>query len=52
VNAFPQLFQLCFHIAQGHIPCRIAHILGVVYLFAMTKPLSEVRPITVEETLY
>jgi hypothetical protein len=27
-SGFPQLFQLCSHIAQGHIPCWIAHLWG------------------------
>jgi hypothetical protein len=38
--------------AQGHIPCQITHILGVVRLLAMTKPLSGVHPIPMGETLY
>jgi hypothetical protein len=28
VNGFPHLFQLYFHIAQGHIPYQITHVLG------------------------
>jgi hypothetical protein len=51
-SGFPQLFQLCYHIMQGHIPCWIAHILGVVCLLTIIKPLSGVRPIVVKETLY
>jgi hypothetical protein len=52
VSGFSQLFQLYSHITQGHIPCRIAHILGVVHIFTMTKPLGGVHPIIVGETLY
>jgi hypothetical protein len=28
MNGFPQLFQLCSHVAQGHIPCQITHPWG------------------------
>jgi hypothetical protein len=52
VNGFLQLFQLCFHIAQGHIPCQIAHILGVACVLAIIKPLGGVLPIIVREVLY
>jgi hypothetical protein len=51
-SGFPLLFQLCYHIAQDHIPCQITHVLGTTYLLAMTKPLGGVRPITMGETLY
>jgi len=47
-----QLFQLCFHIAQGHIPPQNAHVFRAACLLAMTKPSSGVHPIAVEETLY
>jgi hypothetical protein len=40
------------HITQGHIPCRIAHILGAPHLLAMTKFLGGVRLLIVRETLY
>jgi hypothetical protein len=52
MNGFPQLFQLCFHITQGHIPRQITPILGAAHLFAMTKPIGGVHPIVVKETLY
>jgi hypothetical protein len=51
-SGFLQLFQLCFHIAQGHIPAQITHILGTVHLLAMTKPSDGIRPIVAGETLY
>jgi hypothetical protein len=51
-SGFPQLFQLCFHITQGHIPPQITHVLGVAHLLAMTKPSSGIHPITMGETLY
>jgi hypothetical protein len=51
-NGFLQLFQLCFHITQGHIPPQIAHVLGTTRLLAMTKALGGVCPIIVGETLY
>jgi hypothetical protein len=51
-SEFPQLFQICFHIARGHIPPQIARIFGVVCLLTMTKPLGGVCPIVVGETLY
>jgi hypothetical protein len=40
-----QLFQLCFHITQGHIPCQNTHVLKVVHLLTMTKPSCGVCPI-------
>ncbi len=49
---FLQLFQLCFHIAHGHIALQIACVLGVVYFLVMTKPLDGVHPIAMEEMLY
>jgi hypothetical protein len=49
---FHKLFQLCFHITQGHIPCQITHVFGLANLLAMTKPLGEVCPITMGEALY
>jgi hypothetical protein len=52
VNGFPQLFQLCFHILQGHIPHRIAHVFGTAYLLTMTKPSHGVCPIVMGEVLY
>jgi hypothetical protein len=48
----PQLFQLCFHIAHGHIAPQIICVLGVVYFLAMTKPLDGVHPIIMGEMLY
>jgi hypothetical protein len=41
MNGFSQLFQLCCHIAQGHIPHQIAHLLGAPSLLTLTKPSSE-----------
>ncbi len=41
-SGFSQLFQLCSHIAQGHMPCQIAHIFRATRLLAMTKPLGGV----------
>jgi hypothetical protein len=46
MNGFFRLFQLCFHIAHGHIPC----VLGVAYLLIVTKPSGGVCPITMGET--
>jgi hypothetical protein len=51
-SEFPQLFQLCFHIAQGHIPPQIAWVLGLARLLAMTKPLGGINLIAMGETLY
>jgi hypothetical protein len=51
-SGFPSLFQLCFHIAHDHIPPQIARVLKVVHFLTMTKPLSEIHPIAVEESLY
>jgi hypothetical protein len=51
-SGFLQSFQLCFHIAQGHIPTQIAHVLGMTCLLTMTKLSNGVRPIAVKETLY
>jgi hypothetical protein len=50
-NGFPQLFQLCCHLAQGHIPPQIACVLGMAYLLAMTKLLGGIHPITMGKTL-
>jgi hypothetical protein len=52
MSGFFQLFQLCFHIAQGHIPPQIAHALGAARLLTMTKPLNGIRLIAVGETFY
>jgi hypothetical protein len=51
-SEFPQLFQLCFHIAQGHVPLLIACVLRATHLLTMTKPLNGVHPIAIGETLY
>jgi hypothetical protein len=45
MNGFFQLFQLCFHITQGHIPPQIAHVLGAACLLTMTKPLGGIHPL-------
>ncbi len=37
-SGFPQLFQLCFYIAKGHIPPQIAFALGITHFLVMTKP--------------
>jgi hypothetical protein len=50
-NEFSQLFQLCFHITQGHIPRRIAHIFEMVHILTMTKHLGGIHPIVMEKTL-
>jgi hypothetical protein len=52
VNGFPQLFQLCSHIAQGYIWRQIAHDLVTLHLLAMTKLSGGVCPIVVGEMLY
>jgi hypothetical protein len=52
MNGFLQLFELCFHIAHGHIPPQIAHVLGMASLLTMTKPFDGVHPIIMGETLY
>jgi hypothetical protein len=52
LNGLPQLFQLCFHIVQGHIPHRIAHVFRATYLLTMTKPSHGVCPIIMGEVLY
>ncbi len=49
---FPQLFQFCSHITQGHIPPQIAHVLGAVHFLTMTKPLGGVHLIAMGESLY
>jgi hypothetical protein len=52
MSGFPLLFQLCSHIAQGHIPCQITHVFEVAHLLAMTKPLGGVCSIAVGDMLY
>jgi len=51
-SGFFHLFQLCFHIAQGHILPQIAHVFRAIRLLAMTKPSGGVRSIAVGESLY
>jgi hypothetical protein len=46
------LFQLCFHITQGHIPSQIARVFGAAHLLAMTKLSCVVHPIAMGESLY
>jgi hypothetical protein len=42
-NGFPQLFKLCSHITQGHIPLQITFVLGITCLLIMTKHVGGVR---------
>ncbi len=51
-SGFPQLFQFCSHIAQGHIPPQITHIFKAAHLLTITKPSSGIHSITMGETLY
>ncbi len=51
-HGFRWLFQLCFHITQGHIPRWIAHVLGAAHLLAMTKLSSRISPIVMGKMLY
>ncbi len=50
-SGFFQLFQLCSHFTQGHIPPRIARVFGVACLLTMIKLLSGIRPIIVGENI-
>jgi len=43
---------LCYHVAQGHIPFRIVHVLVMAHLLAMTKHFGSICPITIGDTLY
>ncbi len=45
------MFQLCYRVAQSHIPCRIAHVLVMTHFLAMTKPFGSVCPITIGDML-
>jgi hypothetical protein len=36
------MFQLCYYVAQGHIPYRIVHVFVTTHLLAMTKPFGSV----------
>ncbi len=49
---FLQLFQVCFHITQGHIPPQIARILGAAHHLTMIKSLGGIRPIAMGEAIY
>lgn len=40
LSGFSQLFQLCFHIAQKHIPNYIIHLLEMACLLAIVKLLG------------
>jgi hypothetical protein len=44
-SGFFQLFQLCFHITQGHIPPQIARVLGTAHLLTMTSLQVEFVPL-------
>jgi hypothetical protein len=52
VSGVLQLFQFCFHIAQGHIHQHIAHVLKIAHLLAMAKSFGGVYPIVLKETSY
>ncbi len=52
MNIFMPLFLFGFHIAQGDIPCRIAHVPRATRLLAMSKSLGGICPIAVREVLY
>ncbi len=52
MDGFPHLFQLYFHITQGHIPYQIIHVLGATHFLTITKPSSGIHPIAMREVLY
>jgi hypothetical protein len=52
MSGFLQLFQLCFHIAHGHIPLRLTRVLGTTYFLTMIKLSNGVCLIVVGETSY
>jgi hypothetical protein len=52
MDGFPHLFQLYFHIAQGHIPYQIIHVLGATHFLTITKPSNGIHPIAMGEVLY
>jgi hypothetical protein len=51
MSGFPQLFQLCFHITQGHISYQIIHVFGATHLLTMTKFSSGICRVTMGEML-
>ncbi|KAL2643274.1 hypothetical protein R1flu_010861 [Riccia fluitans] len=51
-SGFDLLFQLCSHIARGHLPSPTARILGASWLLALEKYSGGVRLIAVGETLF
>ncbi|KAL2630334.1 hypothetical protein R1flu_015020 [Riccia fluitans] len=51
-SGFDLLFQLCTHVAQGHLSLAAARLLGPSRLLAIEKDSGGVRPIVVGEALY
>ncbi|KAL2653717.1 hypothetical protein R1flu_021845 [Riccia fluitans] len=51
-SGFDLLFQLCTHVAQGHLSLATARLLGASRLLAIEKDSCGVRPISVGEALY
>lgn len=51
-SEFPQLFQLYFHITQGHISHQITNVFGVAYFLIVTKLSNGICPIAMGKMLY
>ncbi|KAL2632598.1 hypothetical protein R1flu_004077 [Riccia fluitans] len=51
-SGFDLLFQLCTHVAQGHLSLAAARFLGASRLLAIEKDSGGVRPIAMGEALY
>ncbi|KAL2650793.1 hypothetical protein R1flu_018921 [Riccia fluitans] len=51
-SGFDVLFQICTHVAQGHLSLAAARLLGASCLLAIEKDSGGVRPIAIGEALY
>jgi len=46
------LIVICLHIAHGHVPPSISHLLVASRLLALEKQVRGIQPITIGEVIY
>jgi hypothetical protein len=51
-SAFDFFFEICRHIAHGHVPPSISHLLVASQLLALEKQAKGVQPIAIGEVIY
>jgi hypothetical protein len=51
-NGFNFFFEICKHIAHGHVPPSISHLLVASRLLALEKQAKGIQPITIGEVIY